>query len=492
MAIGKTNSYGTIQPIQRDYVGDAMDTVEQNAFRYRAEERLKKDAAQKAEEARQKEIDELKGDFNASISGYSGIDDPVYDFAMKSKEEFANLQRQLADNPNMSYSEKAEIKRKADRYNQSFKYLNQFGPLLKNKVTEIEKGIKEGKYYDGDLERIQKELKQFESGKYELLIDANGNPKVKIYETNEEGKPLRVLKETGLGDFVNGLNPRKNFKYEDALNKITQGVKGFTKGTQFGSVINEKTTITPEIQSSANSFADYVVTDPEIRSIMEEQFGVTGNELRKKVVDDYLARIEQKDVQKLDSAYSRLAYDRTKDEKKEQVRFEQVDIPKSMRSIGIEPAKGFKAVSVSSAVKPIDFAGGVSFPKISTYTVTTDSFGKPGIYAEIIYPDIKTSTLSPEEKSLFEKFRSGETLTETEELAVSKITKGAENKTKTIKLDDNESSKFAMNMGVSLDEMVNLAKGNPNEKTDIEIWNEEFKKPKIGKETETKGKWSTK
>jgi hypothetical protein len=318
MAIGKTGSFATIQPIQRDYIGDAVDSVEQNDFRYRAERRLKEDAAQKAEEARQKEVEDLKGDFNPNISGYSGIDDPVYDFSMKSKEEFANLQRQLENNPNMSYSEKAEIKRKADRYNESFKYLNQFGSLLKNKVTEIEKGIKEGKYYDGDLDRIQKELKQFESGKYELLIDGNGNPKVKIYETDEEGKPVKVLKETGLGDFVNGLNPRKNFKYDDALNKITQGVEGFTKGTQTGVTVREKTTITPEIQSAANSFADYIITDPDTRSIMEEQFGVTGNDLRQKVVNDYLAKVEQKDVQKLDSGMANFYRQSAKDKKEEQ------------------------------------------------------------------------------------------------------------------------------------------------------------------------------
>lgn len=483
MAIGTTNAYATTQPIQGDPIGRAMNIVEQNAFRYREEEQEKADAAKKAEEARQKGIAELAGDYDYDISGFSSIDDPVYNFAMEAKKNVADLQQRMLQNPNMSQMEIADYKRQIAKQDQSFKYLKQFPTLLKAKVDGISKGIADGKYYKSDLERLQNEIKNLETGKFKLNIDKNGNPKITVYEQDENGAYTKVIKETGLGDYVNSLNPRKNFEYVKTIDDFSKNIKPRVTATQNGINITKKEQLTPQIINSVDLYAESLLSDKDYRSIiLEENPSLDESQLRQKITDDIYARILTKNEQSLDSSMYGTNVRAAQDAQKTKVNFTKVDVPKSMRSAGITPSNGFTAVSVSSNVKPIDFAGGVTMPKISTYTITTDSFGKPGVYAEIVYPDVKTSTLSPEEQNVFAKLRNGEELTETEELTVSRVTKGAENKTKSIKLEDAEAAKFAMNMGLgSIEEMVELAKGDPNKKTDIEIWNEEFKKPRENK-----------
>jgi hypothetical protein len=350
-AIGNVGTFATTQPIQGDPIGRAMGIVEQNAFRYRKEEDEKAKEAQKLEDERQKGIAELAGDYDYDISGFSSIDDPVYNFAMEAKENVATLQQKMLQNPNMSQMEIADYKRQIAKQDQSFKYLKQFPTLLKAKVDGISKGIAEGKYHKNDWERLQNEIKNLETGKFKLNIDKNGNPKITVYEQDDNGNYTKVIKETGLGDYVNSLNPRKAFDYGKSLDDATKGVKGKLTARQTGVNITEKLELTPEIVNSANSYANFILRDADNRSIMEEQFGVTGNDLRKKVVDDYLARVEQKDIQKLDSAYSRLAYDQEKDNAEKQVTISEPSvIIETGNKDGVTLQKGTKSYPLNNAV----------------------------------------------------------------------------------------------------------------------------------------------
>jgi hypothetical protein len=351
MAIGNVGTFATTQPIQGDPIGRAMGIIEQNAFRYREEEDAKAKEAKKLEDERQKGIAELAGDYDYDISGFSSIDDPVYNFAMEAKKNVATLQQKMLQNPNMSQMEIADYKRQIAKQDQSFKYLKQFPTLLKAKVDGISKGIAEGKYHKSDLERLQNEIKNLETGKFKLNIDKNGNPKITVYEPDENGAYTKVIKETGLGDYINSLNPRKNFDYGKSLDDATKGVKGRLTARQSGANITEKLELTPEIINSANSYADFILTDADNRSIMEEQFGVTGNDLRTKVVDDYLARVEQKDIQKLDTSYLNYARGVQKDrEEKQVVVGTPSEIIKQGDKDGVDLQKGTKSYPLNNAV----------------------------------------------------------------------------------------------------------------------------------------------
>ena len=446
MAIGNVGTYATLQPVQGDPIGKALDTVEQNAFKYREEEAAKAKLAKEGEEKRLQDIDEMKVDFNFDVSGYNGVDGPIYGIALKGREDVADLQTKMIENPNMSQVEKANIKQRIQKYDQTFKYLKQFAPMLKTHMDEVTKGIKEGKYFDGDIKKLEKELGQFESGNYELFIGKNNDPTVVIYDTNEKGERVGVLKQTPLGNFINSLTPRKNFDYNAFMKGSTEGIKATTVSRQTGSNITEKQQITPDIVRSANSAAEYIMSDPDTRSIMEEQFGTEGDALKQKVVNDFLARIETKDLQKLDTGFLNYARGVQKDQE-EQATFGVVETPPEFASSGVKSAKGYKTVSVTGS-KPLTRVGDYNLATLDAYTVEKMPNGQRSVTAVINYPIIKTSTLSAEEQLTFKKANSGQKLNEDEQLTLDKITKGAEYGKKVVRLTEKEAYKFAKQMGL--------------------------------------------
>jgi len=490
MAIGNVGTYATLQPVQGDPIGKALNLVEQNAFKYREEEAAKAKLAKEGEEKRLQDIDEMKVDFNFDASGYNGVDGPIYGIALKGREDVAALQTKMIENPNMSQVEKANIKQRIQKYDQTFKYLKQFAPMLKTRMDEVTKGIKEGKYFDGDIKKLEKELGQFESGNYELFIGKNNDPTVVIYDTNEKGERVGVLKQTPLGNFINSLTPRKNFDYNAFMKGSTEGIKATTVSRQTGSNITEKQQITPDIVRSANSAAEYIMSDPDTRSIMEEQFGIEGDALKQKVVNDFLARIETKDLQKLDTGFLNYARGVQKDEK-DKTTYGVVETPPEFVEAKVTPRKGYKTVSVTGS-KPIPAIKYnstktnrqtgkteqseeiINLATLDAYTVVTKPDGERSVSAIVSYPDIKTSKYSAKQQMIISKANAGKSLSEDEELELESMTKGAEYKKKVIPLSEKDAFKYAQQMGFENVNQMKNAAGSDEE------------------ETEQTGKWSNK
>ncbi len=188
-----------------------------------------------------------------------------------------------------------------------------------------------------------------------------------------------------------------------------------------------------------------------------------------------------------------------KDEK-DKTTYTTVEVAPEFTKAGVTPRKGYKTVSVTGS-KPIPGVKGFvevneeikdakgngtgkyrkskkekiySLAQLDAYTVETLPNGERSVTAVITYPDIKTSTLSPEEENVFLKFRNGGKLTETEEMTVSRVTKGAEYKKEVVRLSEKDAFKFSKQMGFDNVNQMKDAAGS-----DIE-------------EVETKGKWSNK
>ena len=73
MVIGKRNSYAQVQPIQ-DNIGQAMRTVEEMGFRYRAEEERERQKKAAVEEKKQKELDANLQNFSHTNTGIYSLD----------------------------------------------------------------------------------------------------------------------------------------------------------------------------------------------------------------------------------------------------------------------------------------------------------------------------------------------------------------------------------------------------------------------------------
>lgn len=303
MAIGKVGSFGTDAPLREDYIGNALSEVENQGFRYRQEQRLAQKAKKEEEDAKLKDIADWDGKFDPNVIGYSSIDSPLVSMAMKAKERAGNITRELY-NPSISTDQKIALMSERNKLAQSFDIANQTPQLIKEKVKSLEEGIKAGKYNSRDVDFMENISKQLESGKYELNYDERGTPNIRIYDTDESGKPIGVLKETTLGDLVKSFDPKLAFNYEDYKDKTLKNVKPEEFGYQEGANVVKGTRLSEGNKQQAKTFADVIVSDPnklyEAQYLFKEK---DPEKLRAKLENDFITSIPTGRVQSLDTGY---------------------------------------------------------------------------------------------------------------------------------------------------------------------------------------------
>lgn len=304
MALGQKNSYVTDAPLQKNYIGEALSEVEDNSFKYRQEKRLL-DAKKKAEEeAKLKDVADWDGKFDPNVIGYNSIDSPLVSMAMKAKERAGNITRELYS-PNISTDKKIALMSERNKLAQSFDIANQTPQIIKEKVKSLEEGIKAGKYNSRDVDFMENISKQLEAGKYELNYDERGTPKVKIYQTDENGKPTGILQETSLGDLVKSFEPKLAFNYEDYKDKTLSKVTPEQFGYQNGANVVKGARVSEGNKQQAKTYADVIVSDPnklyEAQYLFKEK---DPEKLRKILENDFITSIPGLgEVQSLDTGY---------------------------------------------------------------------------------------------------------------------------------------------------------------------------------------------
>lgn len=300
-AIGSRGSYATDKPLE-DAIGPALKYNEQMAFRYREEDAKAKALKKSEDDAKLKDYADWDGKFDPKIIGNSSIDDPLIGMAMKAKQRAADINRELYSTSD--FNKKASLMSERNKLLQSFDIANQTPTLIKEKVKDLQDGIEKGKYNSRDVDFIEKIAKNLETGKYELNYNDRGVASVKIYETDETGKPTGVLKETALGDLVNAFNPKLAFSYEKYKDDTLKNVKPDEFGSQKGAVIIEGKKISPKNVEQSKTYADVVINDPN--KLYEAQFLFKENDpekLRVKLEKDFLTSIPEGQTQKLDAGY---------------------------------------------------------------------------------------------------------------------------------------------------------------------------------------------
>ena len=450
MAIGKVGSFVTDKPVE-DTIGNAMKYTEQMGFKYREEEEKKKALKKAEDDAKLKDYAEWDGKFDPKIIGNSSIDDPLIGMAMKAKQRAADISRELYNTTD--FNKKASLMSERAKLAQSFDIANQTPVLIKQKVKDLQEGIEKGKYNPRDVDFIEKIAKNLETGKYELDYNDRGVASVKIYDTDETGKPTGVLKETALGDLVNAFQPKLAFSYEKYKDDTLKNVKPDEFGTQKGAVIIEGKRISPKNVEQSKTYADVIINDPN--KLYEAQFLFKENDperLRVKLEKDFLTSIPEGKTQTLDSGILNYGLAKRKQDKEEQVaQIEVVETPPVYAEVGITPMKGYKTVSVVGG-QPIQQITG--FDKsgkpivmdtafLNSYTVTKNPrTGERAIAAEITYPDYKSAGYTKEEKLDIQSKLNSAKNQEEADLILSKATKPISYKTKVAYLTEKDASKY--------------------------------------------------
>jgi len=320
MAIGQKYSYATIAPIQNDPLGNALQDVEQNAFKYRAEKRLEDEAKAKKEQEALEDYAEWDGKFDPTVVGNSKIDDPMLSMAMRARDRADKIWRELKS-PSLSFEQKAKLMSERNKLVQSFDVANQTPKMMIQKIGEIAKNY--DKYDQKDLNLLESITKQLETGKYEVNYDDNGTARVKIYKTDEQGKPIGILKETTLADMANEFQPTLKSTYKEDLQKYAKDyeVSKTTTGDYSGTVItDQRVNRNPGSRdyNNAMEYAKVIISKPNERKIIARENKIDQNDeeaLLKFITNDILNAIPDEYSNVKDA---KLAFDREKEAKKEQ------------------------------------------------------------------------------------------------------------------------------------------------------------------------------
>jgi len=355
MAIGSRGAYATDRPVQ-DTIGDALKYTEQMGFKYREEAEKKKALKKADDDAKLKDYADWDGKFDPKIIGNSSIDDPLIGMAMKAKQRAADINRELYSTTD--FNKKAALMSERNKLAQSFDIANQTPVLIKQKVKDLQEGIEKGKYNPRDVDFIEKIAKNLETGKYELDYNDRGVASVKIYDTDETGKPTGVLKETSLGDLANAFQPKLAFSYEKYKDDTLKNVKPDEYGTQKGAVIIEGKKISPKNVEQSKTYADVIINDPN--KLYEAQFLFKENDpekLRVKLEKDFLTSIPEEQTQKLDSSYLNYNLAKKKAEE-EKIKTTVFDFNNSRTDDFLEKGQDGKTVSPYTVYRK-----GISFSK---------------------------------------------------------------------------------------------------------------------------------
>jgi len=388
--IGKRGSYGTISPIQGDPLGNALQDVEQNAFKYRAEKRLEDEAKAKKEKEALEDYAEWDGKFDPTIVGNSKIDDPMLSMAMKARDRADKIWRELK-NPGLSFEQKTKLMSERNKLVQSFDVANQTPKMMLEKIKQIAKDY--DKYDQQDLNLLENITRQLETGKYEVNYDDTGTARVKIYQTDESGKPVGVLKETTLADMANEFQPTLKSTYKEDLQKYAKDyeVSKTVTGDYSGRVIeDQRVNRKPGSRdyNNAMEYAKVIISKPNERKIIARNNNLDPNDeqgLLKFITNDILNAIPDNYSNKPDAD---LAFRRSQAKKEEAPapRFTDLTVEDKeiVRTIGgkeIRVPRGTKNVVVEGYIDG-DIKKGV-YDRINRFQTIKGSDGRIRVLAEI-------------------------------------------------------------------------------------------------------------
>lgn len=502
MAIGRTGSFATTEAPQ-DNVLQSMRYVDQLDYRAKQDKALADQEKAKKDAENLKEIDDYRNKFGVNLTGNQNINDLVIPYASQARDKAAELTKRIQLSSNNQ--EKAKLMADRNRIVQSFDVLKQVPDILNAKAKEIAEGIEKGKFNERDVDAIQETLGQLEKGQAHLYVDDNGQARVTIFKTDENKNPTGIIdKEQTIVELINSATPYLKPTYDingGIAEQFTSQVKLDETEIQKGFTTVTQKQLSDRVKQQAKKKGQEVSTiDSEVYELWQRM----GNQPKRKfteedrqkvakyVEEDLLNRYNTEYKKEIDQsgilAQQKFAYDKKKEDQKTAT-FGQVEVPRSIRAAGYTPSKGYKAVSVTSS-KPFPILGGITLASVNSYTVTSDGTGKKRIIAEVVYPDVKTTTLTAKEQQAWDTFlKEPEKLTPEQDLEVSRISKGATNKTSIISLDEADSFKLAKQIGLNnQNEVMEAAMYEKvDEKSEREQWDEAWKsgkKQKGNKKTE--------
>lgn len=267
--------YATVNPTQSNPMGEALQNVENSAFKYNAikreEEQAKLQAERELQENRRRDFNESQqfSKENPFVATGTGLD-------AVNRQSYMNA-KAAANKAYTEYMNSGDDKHKAVYENAIASVGNltnipkQINALKESWVTNVKD------YNPESLKRKATILDQIASGQIVQTNDENGNPKYTVFEKDENGNISKLSQKDITGEqLIKSLNPEKAFNVDgkdgfiDVFNRNIGKERKVIEGTGLNAV--EKT-YNPGADELAKIMANEAVND---RSKMYETLNRMG------------------------------------------------------------------------------------------------------------------------------------------------------------------------------------------------------------------------
>jgi len=480
-------AYRQLTPLKGD-VTDDLQGQEDLALRKRAEQRekdrIKAIEQEKKDKKRQEVLASIKPQ-DLYDTGSESMNELLYKGVQKAYNKWDDILPVLL-NPN-NYSDKEVVK--ANLVASNLNSFTEKTAMLDKALREVNESYQQDRAA-GKIWEDPKFEKDFKEGFRNKSLGVNDLGEPILYFIDEDGDGLddNTGRPGKIGDFISysdiangtGLdkyNFEKRYNFEGTLNDLSKQIqpvvnKNIVGGKYITTTGLDETALEQRVSSTLTNSDG---TPTEILKSFSKEFNIDLNNPKK--VEEFknsmkeALRLRAKGGKQEEYITNPIEWERlnmqknkdAKEEEKNQVSFNLVEVPPAIKTAGVKPAEGYKAVSVSNS-KPIPYIQGVAGGKkqtftnaqLNSYTVVKNKLGQRSIVAEIVYQDSKGSTLSTNDMMLLD---SPQTPQSEKDLILSRVTKGAENKNAVVNLSEADAEKFRKQMKFKdVNEMKTAAK----------------------------------
>lgn len=318
--IGAVGSFATDIPLQRNYVGEAMAEVENNAFKRREEQRLAQAKKKAEDDEKLKELEDYNKRFGVNLTGVQSLDDTTLPYAMQAKQKAQELTKQIY--ATTDFNKKSELMSQRAKIVQSFDVLKQVPDMIIKQGQEIAKGVEEGKYNPDDVNMIQEKFKALESGKVHYYTDDYGNLRYTLYKLDAQGNPTGIIeKDQPVAELSKSLTPHLKSNFEDLLKKTVENTAVKETEIQNGLKTTTKKGVEDAVKmANATSFGELIANTPNEAYAIGRRFGIDPNDkqaISQKAQEQYINALDSTLKVKFDLSEQRLRAENARKNKKE-------------------------------------------------------------------------------------------------------------------------------------------------------------------------------
>jgi len=235
--IGGAGGYATVNPIQGNPIGEAIQNVENSAFKYNAQRiadnKLRQGAIQSEQDLKDKRLKEdiaYADKHKITPTTIGSVNKAVLDFSVDNKNMYSQAKDVLRTSNDPE--ERRAATETMTNLESSFEIAKALPEMLNASAKDLEEGVRQGKYNPLSSTNSAETIEAMNKGDMKVVFKPNGIPTFITYKRDGDGNLTEVIdKELTLDQLKQKLSPIMAFDADTNNADFKKGLKEKTQWT---------------------------------------------------------------------------------------------------------------------------------------------------------------------------------------------------------------------------------------------------------------------